>query len=184
MGYTHLLKYKNNETTVQLALASLAAIAHANDLEGFLQSKDSAVKMLRAKRQARNFALDPDEWCKGKLGAPECWHEFTETVWQPLRFQNLVEKKEGQNLYWCVVGCNLKDQADDFVGNAYEEKREVREEFQQTGIDLGAGKGKFYAGYKQCCKHIPKSLWGMEKVQQACPELRTETRGGYQIENL
>merc|ERR1711997_214300 len=171
LEYTHTTTQKKMK--LQLAtLASLASLAMANDLENILESKDSAVKMLRSKRTLNK--LDPDEWCKNELKSPECWHDFTEIVWQPARLNNAVKAKEGRKLYWCVVGCNLKDNAADLVGKAYEEKRETREEFLETGIDLGQGRGNFYTGCEQCCKHIPESMRSLGKVQKACPQFSTE----------
>merc|ERR1711972_193290 len=183
MGSVSQLKRANTHTKntiamkLQLALASLAALAAATDLENLLESKDKAVKMLRTKRKAttRKGSVDPDEGCKNELRDPECWHEFTELTWQPARFNNAVSRKEGQKLYWCVVGCNLKDSAADWVGKAYEEKRETREEFIDTGLDLGNGVGKFFTGCPKCCQHIPTSLRNLPKVQKACPQFQQES---------
>jgi len=152
-----------------LTLASLAALGQAAlDLESLFAPKDEATKLLRAQRDLKG--IDPDEWCKGKLASPECWHEFTELVWQPLRFKssNQVSAKQGRKLYWCVMGCNIKDDVADWYGKAHEEKRETREEFLETNVIQG--QSKFLPSCQHCCKHIPVSLRQLPKVKSSCPE--------------
>merc|ERR1712001_221598 len=173
MGSSVKSEHASKHMKLLLTLASLVALGQAGDLESLLESKDAATKLLRSKRDIKG--IDPDEWCKGRLASPECWHEFTELVWQPLRFpsRNQVKAKEGRKLYWCVVGCNLRDDAADWVGKAHEEKREKREEFLDAGLDLGQGVGKFYDACQQCCQHIPVGLRGLDKVKQSCPEFNS-----------
>merc|ERR1712189_122717 len=74
-----------------------------------------------------------DTYCNNKLTAPSCWEEFSESVWKPTNWKNLVSRKEGQDLYFCVQKCGWANTGNDFIGKSYEEKREKREEFREVG---------------------------------------------------
>jgi len=145
-----------------LVLASSASI---------IQTRQESTTFLRGKRNSINNAgiFDPDTWCNGQLTAPRCWEDWAEQVWQPLRLwgTNLVSKADGKELAYCAKKCNAADWFKDFVGTAYEEKREVREEYQDMGLE-SQNKGGLVVGCAHCCKFIPDSLKYLPKVQNAC----------------
>merc|ERR1739845_15008 len=99
MGTNTQNKKQSKKMKLQVALASLTALATANVLEDLTESRDTAAKVLRSKRALGR--IDPDEWCRGDLKHPRCWEDFTELVWQPLRINNAVSREEGRKLYWC-----------------------------------------------------------------------------------
>merc|ERR1712117_235415 len=77
-----------------------------------------------------------------KFNTVEKWNEFKDDVEET----NLPEK-EVDNLEKCTFWCARSDEAKDFAGNAYEEKREDQEE-----------KGTaFVAACPQCFAKVPKS---------------------------
>merc|ERR1719378_102116 len=145
-----------------MKLLSLTLIGFASaDLGDIVKSKQDANEVFRVKRGI----FDSDTWCKNNLKAPECWSEFTENVWQPLRPNNAVSRKEVRGLYWCVKKCTVKNFFLDFAGQSYEEKREKREEFLEVQPDAAK---RFVTGCPKCCKKIPSQFHDLHKVQRAC----------------
>merc|ERR1712062_271079 len=137
---------------------------YQKNLKQFMVTHKDAKTVLSAQ------IFDPDTWCKTSLSAPACWEEFAETVWQPRIFSsaNLVTRKDGRPLKVCVDKCSWADYFKDFVGTAYEENRETREEYQD-GMGM---KRTFYNGCPKCCEKIPKHVVCISsKIKQACPGL-------------
>merc|ERR1711879_107026 len=162
-------QYVHTHTHSQIKIMkflSLALIGYASaDLSDFLKTKEEANQHLSREKRG----LDPDTFCGNELKAPKCWEEFAEVVWKPRikTSKNMVSRKEGWPLYKCVKLCTSKDGLQDFVGTAYEEKREKREEhFEAQAIDR-----KFITGCPQCCEFIPDPVRDLAKVQKACPNL-------------
>merc|ERR1712110_1202179 len=82
---------------------------------------------------------------------------------------NMVSRKEGRPLKVCVDKCSWKDWFKDFIGTAYEEVRETKEEYHDG---MGATKRNFFNGCPQCCEKIPANLVCInEKIRKACPGL-------------
>merc|ERR1711997_381499 len=166
MGHT-----KPNMRLFISSLTHLGLASASSQLSDIVKSKEEATEQL-VSRERRD--IDPDTWCRSELKGPKCWAEFTETVWQPGRLfgrGNSVSRKEGRQLYWCVKRCTTSNGFLDFAGQAYEEKREKREEYQEVSGD----KRKFVTGCPQCCKFIPDQLKNLQKVQKACPEQKRTT---------
>merc|ERR1711976_379922 len=112
---------------VAVGLSSLVLATQAS----IIQTREESNDFLRQKRGI----LDPDTYCNNQLTKPSCWEEFAETVWQPFRpWNNMVSKAEGKDLAYCVKKCSTGDWFKDFVGTAYEEKRETREEYHDLDV--------------------------------------------------
>merc|ERR1712110_1069265 len=169
MGSVHYYKIidKHNKNrpmmskyTVALGLSSVVLATQAS----IIQTRQESNDFLRQKRDV----FDPDTYCNNKLTKPSCWEEFAETVWQPFRpWNNMVSKAEGKDLAYCVKKCSTGDWFKDFVGTAYEEKRETREEYHDMSI-ITQDKSRQFVGCAQCCEFIPKSLRHLPKVRGSC----------------
>merc|ERR1712183_470318 len=160
------LRYQHTVMSKIVIAVGLVLGSSAN----IIQTRKESANFLRGKRSEISNAgiFDPDTWCNDQLTAPKCWEDWAENVWQPFRpWNNLVEKSEGKDLAYCVKKCSMGDWFKDFVGTAYEEKREVREEYQDMVLDSG-NKGGIVVGCAHCCKYIPESLQYLQKVQNAC----------------
>ena len=92
-------------------------------------SKKEASTLVRSNRAAQGlWKKDPaklkkkwNNYCK--FNSPEKWTEFKDD----LEETDLPEKQVDQ-LERCVFKCNRFDEAQDFIGKAYEENREKQEE--------------------------------------------------------
>merc|ERR1711997_44763 len=160
MGYTQHNSVKSNMGKLIITISAFALAAQAS----IIQTREESSNFLRQKRGI----LDPDTYCLNQLTKPSCWEEFAETVWQPFRpWNNLVSKAEGKDLAYCVKKCNAGDWFKDFVGTAYEEQRETREEYHDMAV-VTQDKSKPFVGCEQCCEFIPQSLRHMDKVKNSC----------------
>merc|ERR1712242_45414 len=148
--------------TMKLLAIALVGLASA-ELGEILSSKQEATQLFREKRGLFGSK------CNNQLGAPKCWGELSEEVWQPRgpfrQGKNLVPSKEGKPFYWCIKRCRAKDQFADLTGGAWEEVREDNKDRE------------FTPACPQCCDKVPKSLNTKEhekiwsKIVEACPKL-------------
>merc|ERR1712001_52216 len=164
MGSLTQCSVKQSWTMKVLAIA-LVGFASA-ELGEILASKQDATQLFRQKRQLFGSR------CNDQLGAPKCWGELSEEVWQPRIFgksKNLVPSKEGKPFYFCIKQCRAKDQFADLTGGAWEEVREDNKDRE------------FTPACPQCCDKVPKSLNTKEhekiwsKIVEACPKLAGDT---------
>jgi len=153
-------------------------LSHEKDeqLAKITENRRDANKLIKIHARSMGLKLDPDTWCSIGLTSPSCWEEFTETVWKPTSFNNLVPKKEGKPLHQCVTKCTWADWFADIAGVGYEEKREKREDYGETGIQgpkgpNGYGNVAVWNGCEKCCETIPMAVLCLKKVRAACPDL-------------
>lgn len=101
---------------------------------------------------------------RGLLDTMDITGEFvTMAAWE--NFKDSIEEldlpeAEVDRLESCVFQCRWKDHALDFVGKAYEEKRETWYEYKST---MGAGNGPSSSAPRpcpHCCKVLPVTMFG------------------------
>merc|ERR1711972_1285820 len=85
--------------------------SHEKDeqLAKITENRRDANKLIKKAARGMGLKLDPDTWCSIGLTSPSCWEEFTETVWKPTSFNNLVPKNEGRPLHQCATKCTWAD---------------------------------------------------------------------------
>merc|ERR1712154_653208 len=89
LRHTHTKTTKMVNKTFTIAVIAALAASNAHFIE-----HEEANDILTRSRRSPFDKLNPDTWCIRYMGAPECWDEFSEEVWQPARlFGNKVDKK-------------------------------------------------------------------------------------------
>merc|ERR1739848_656831 len=148
MGISKFFGSRTNMKVVLLVTA-LISIIQANE---FLTKEEANSKLVLPDGRTRRAAMGLfskkvskvqkrwNNYCK--FNSVEKWNEFKDDVEET----NLPEK-EVDNLEKCTFWCARADEAKDFAGQAYEEKREDQEE-----------KGTpFTAACPQCFDKVPKT---------------------------
>ena len=89
----------------------------------------------------------------GEFTTMKAWENFKDTLEELSLPEDEVDRLES-----CVFKCYWKDQALDFVGKAYEEKRETWEEYNSS---VGQAATKRPRPCPHCCKVLPKTMFGI-----------------------
>ena len=140
-----------------LLIASFVLLAESKTL----LDKNSASSFLQATRTKRSL-LDRINW-NGAFTTIQAWEDFKDGIEEIGLPENEVDKLET-----CVSQCWWKDQALDFIGKAYEEKRETWEEYKYS---VGAPNSNRPLPCPQCCAAVPKSLVSKKSDWQKFPQL-------------
>merc|ERR1739848_236054 len=134
-----------------IGLVGLVTLACASEHKSQFISKEDASEMLdlphyRVKRfwsRGDKVAKLKRKWNnKCQFNSVERWDEFKDEL-----EETSLQEKEVDSLERCTSACYWKDQAKDFAGQAYEEKREDQEEEKQP----------FEPACKKCFDRVPKS---------------------------
>merc|ERR1712038_271930 len=144
--------YRKTDRTMKVILLVTLLIPFIQSQNEFMSKEEANSRLVlpdgRTRRAAMGFLKKSvskvqrrwNSYCK--FNTVEKWNEFKDDVEET----NLPEK-EVDNLEKCTFWCARSDEAKDFAGNAYEEKREDQEE-----------KGTvFQAACPQCFAKVPKS---------------------------
>lgn len=124
-----------------------------NDANSLLSVPDSYVRNGRG-LTSKSIKSIKEEWntvCK--FNSVEKWIEFKDEL-----EDTVLPEKEVDSLERCTSKCYWKDQAKDFVGNAYEEKREDQEEESLTFSPACIG----------CFAKVPKTFMTGFQFVQVC----------------
>ena len=145
-------KLSGSKTNMKLVLLVTALISIIQAKNEFLTKEEANSKLVlpdgRTRRAAKGLfgksvksvQKEWNSYCK--FNSVEKWNEFKDDVEET----NLPEK-EVDNLERCTFWCHKRDIGKDFLGNAYEEKREDQEE---NGTE-------FVAACPKCFAKVPKS---------------------------
>merc|ERR1712150_211505 len=77
-----------------------------------------------------------------------------------------LPEQEVDKLERCITKCWWRNKALDFVGQAYEEKRENWEEYR-TGMGAAGDSMKKLVPCKECCGKLPNTLFGADSIESS-----------------
>merc|ERR1712117_5915 len=139
--------------------------------QSIFQDNKNAAKFLKNSESSRmkRGLLDRVDFT-GEFTTIKAWENFKDT----LEELDLPEE-EVDNLESCVTKCYWKDQALDFIGKAYEEKRETWEEYSSTVGKAGTERPR---PCPHCCKVLPRSMFGRYNSEDQFQKFKAHPKVG------
>merc|ERR1712038_1410830 len=165
--YTYL------QTKMKIVLFSLFAqqfFASPTSQSIFQDSKNAAKFLEKSENSRMKRGLLDRVDMTGEFTTIKAWENFKDTLEELSLPEDEVDRLES-----CVTKCFWKDQMLDFVGKAYEEKRETWEEFDSSIGKAGTPRPR---PCQHCCKALPRTMFGTYRSEDQAKKFRTYPKVG------
>merc|ERR1712038_2087930 len=165
--YTYL------QTKMKIVLFSLFAqqfFASPTSQSIFQDSKNAAKFLEKSENSRMKRGILDRMDLTGEFTTIKAWENFKDTLEELSLPEDEVDRLES-----CVFKCYWKDQGLDFIGKAYEEKRETWEEYKTK---VGTPVDERPRPCPECCKFLPKTLFGVAGTEDRFNKLKSFPKVG------